>query len=149
FEIGSGFGYSALWFLEAGCKVYLSEYAEENLKIAKKYIEKSGHIKKAVFIKGDGIQNLKKLKIQPDIVFIDCEKSRYIEAFDVADKKLNKRGVIIADNALWKGRVLNNEENVDEAIIGIKKFLNTVFSNNNYFSVLLPIRDGVTISFKK
>lgn len=145
FEIGSGFGYSALWFLSAGARVYLTDYDEKNMSIAKRYISKAGFEKNAVFLIGDGIKYLREFNGNPDIVFIDCEKSRYYEAFEAAKSKLAPRGILIADNALWGGRVIYAE---DQSSRGIKKFLDSLFLDKDFESVLLPVRDGVVIAYK-
>ena len=142
-EMGSGFGYSAYWFakgLKDG-KVVLTDYKEENIKTAKEYFKRGNLIEKAVFKIGDGIEIAKEFK-NIDILFLDLEKSRYIEAIESLKDNLSSDGLIIADNVLWYGKVL--EKNPDKKTEKIKKFTKYMF--DNFDTTILPIRDGVLIS---
>ncbi len=142
-EIGSGFGYSAYWFakgLKYG-KVILTDYKTENIQKAKEFFQKGNLVDKAIFEVGDGIQIAKKYK-NIDILFLDLEKVRYIEAIEKVKQNLSDDGVIIADNVLWGGKVL--EENPDRKTKKIKEFTEYMFKN--FDTTILPIRDGVLIS---
>ncbi|RUM59885.1 MAG: O-methyltransferase [Persephonella sp.] len=142
-ELGSGFGYSAYWFakgLKDG-RVVLTDYKEENIKTAKEYFKRGNLIDKAIFKIGDGIEIAKEFK-NIDILFLDLEKSRYIEAVKSLKDNLSSDGLIIADNVLWYGKVL--EKNPDKKTEKIKKFTKYMF--DNFDTTILPIRDGVLIS---
>ncbi len=142
-EIGSGFGYSAYWFakgLKDG-KVVLTDYKTENIQKAKEFFQKGNLIGRAIFEVGDGIQIAKRYK-NIDILFLDLEKVRYIEAIETVKQNLSDDGVIIADNVLWGGKVL--DENPDKKTKKIKEFTEYMFKN--FDTTILPIRDGVLIS---
>jgi len=142
-EVGSGFGYSAYWFAKAidKGKVVLTDYREENINMAKQFFEKGKLTEKAEFYIGDGIEIAKNFK-NIDILFLDLEKSRYLEAVKSLKENISKEGLIIADNVLWHGNVI--KENVDKKTDAIKKFNEYMFLN--YFSAILPVRDGLLLA---
>jgi len=144
-ELGSGFGYSAYWFakaLKSNGKVVLNDYKEENIQLAKKFFEKGGLQNKAIFEIGDAIENAKKYK-NIDILFLDHEKSRYLDAVLKLEKNLSKNALIIADNVLWYGKVA--EEDTDKKTQKIKEFNEYMFKSGKYESSIIPLRDGVLI----
>ena len=143
-EIGSGFGYSAYWFakaLEDGV-VVLTDYDPENINLAEEFFRKGNLLDKAVFRYGDGIEIARDYQ-NIDILFLDLEKNRYLEAIQALEMNLSRDGMVIADNVLWKGKVL--EENPDEKTKKIKGFTGYMFKH--FDSLILPVRDGVLLSF--
>ena len=87
-----------------------------------------------------------KLKINFDIVFIDADKENYIEYFNLVSNKLNKNGIIISDNVLWSGKVIENGDSQDletNTLINFNKKLN---QDERFKTIILPIRDGISIS---
>ncbi len=147
-ELGSGFGYSAYWFakaLENGGKVVLNEYKEENIKLAQKFFKKANLLDKAVFEIGDAVENAQKYK-DIDILFLDHEKSRYLEAVKTLEKNLSEEALIIADNVLWHGKVIEKEP--DNKTKKIMEFNEYMFKSGKYFSSIIPLRDGVLIALK-
>jgi len=147
-EVGSGFGYSAYWFAKAlnKGKVVLTEYREENINLAKKFFERGNLIDKADFRLGDGIEIASEYK-NIDILFLDLEKRRYKEAIEKLLPNLSSNALIIADNVLWHGKVV--EEEIDNQTKAIKEFNEFMFSLPNFFSVMIPLRDGVLVSLKE
>ena len=142
-EIGSGFGYSAYWFakgLKDG-KVVLTDYKTENIQKAKEFFQRGNLLDRAVFEVGDGIQIAKKYK-DIDILFLDLEKVRYIEAIETVKQNLSNNGIVIADNVLWQGKVL--DKNPDIKTKKIKEFTEYMFEN--FDTTIIPVRDGVLIS---
>jgi caffeoyl-CoA O-methyltransferase len=98
FEIGSGFGYSALWFARAlppGGKIICSEFDSANITLAKEYFRKAQLSSKVRFVQDDGISVLERSRKKYDIIFNDCEKKRYPEILDLSLKKLRKNGLLI------------------------------------------------------
>ncbi|WP_297473884.1 O-methyltransferase [Persephonella sp.] len=145
-EIGSGFGYSAYWFakgLKKG-KVVLIEYQQRNIQTAKKFFKKAGLLNKAEFRVGDGVEIGKKYN-NIDILFLDLEKIRYMEAIKTLEKNLSPNGIVIADNVLFQGKVIFEPENKKAKILN--RFNRYMFEN--YFSIIFPIRDGILIAVKK
>jgi caffeoyl-CoA O-methyltransferase len=148
-EIGSGFGYSALWFARAlppGGKITCSEYDDAKIKRAHEYIRRARLSSRIRFIQGDGMSVLEKSRKKYDIIFNDGEKSRYPDVFALALKKLRKNGMLISDNVLWSGRV--SQPDGDEATESIKEYNRQIFSTPGFISSIIPIRDGVSISVK-
>jgi len=145
-ELGSGFGYSAYWFAKAleNGKVVLNDYREENIEKAKKFFKEGNLTQKAIFEIGDAVENAKKYK-NIDILFLDHEKIRYLEAVKQLEKNLSESGVVIADNVLWHGKVI--EEKKDEKTEKILEF--NEYMHKNFETSILPIRDGLLIAIKK
>ena len=145
-ELGSGFGYSAYWFAKAleNGKVVLNDYREENIEKAKKFFKEGNLTQKAIFEIGDAVENAKKYK-NIDILFLDHEKIRYLEAVKQLEENLSENGVVIADNVLWHGKVI--EEKKDEKTEKILEF--NEYMHKNFETSILPIRDGLLIAIKK
>ncbi|OGW85260.1 MAG: hypothetical protein A3C35_04840 [Omnitrophica bacterium RIFCSPHIGHO2_02_FULL_46_11] len=149
FEMGSGFGYSAFWFalaLPEDGIIYLTDQSAKNLELAKQFFTKGNLIRKAQFHVGDAIEALSQTKESFDIIFIDMDKESYPKALELAKPKIKSGGLLIADNLLWFGQVL--EKKGDSATEGIKKFNQMLFNDCNFISTLLPIRDGVGVAYK-
>lgn len=149
FEMGSGFGYSAYWFaqaLPAKGKVYQTETSEKNSELAQDFFKRAGLEKKAEFFVGDGVQLIDGVKGEFDIIFIDISKEDYPKAYPKAKGRLKKGGLLIADNVLWFGRVL--EESEDPDTLGIKEFTELLFHDPDFSATILPIRDGVGIGYR-
>jgi predicted O-methyltransferase YrrM len=143
-EIGSGFGYSAYWFAK-GLKdgmVVLTDYKEENLNLAEEFFKKGNLLDKAVFRLGDGIEIAREYN-NIDILFLDLEKARYLDAVKGLEMNLASDGIIIADNVLWHGKVVS--ENPDKKTEKIKEFTQYMF--DNFDTTILPVRDGILLSF--
>ena len=149
FEMGSGFGYSAYWFAKAlppQGKVYQTETSIKNSKLAQGFFKQAGLEKKSEFLVGDGTRLIDKVDGEFDIIFIDIDKENYPQGYRQAKRRLRKGGLLLADNLLWFGRVL--EKNDDPATLGIKKFTDLLFHDPDYFATILPIRDGVGVGYK-
>ena len=146
-ELGSGFGYSGYWFAKAlsNGKVILSDYKEENINKAKQFFKMGNLINKAEFYVGDALEIAKQYK-DIDILFIDHEKSRYLEAIQTLEDNLADNALVIADNVLWDGKVL--DENPDKQTRRIKEFTEYMFNNKNFETCIVPIRDGVLLARK-
>lgn len=149
FEMGSGFGYSTYWFAMAlphSGYVYHTDTSAVNSKLAQEYLRKGRQMNKVRFLVGNAMELIESVKDTFDIVFIDIDKENYPEAYEKAKKKLKPGGLLIADNALWWGRVLDKKG--DSATEGIKKFNQLMAADKDFFQTLLPIRDGVSVSYK-
>ena len=149
FEMGSGFGYSAYWFakaMPAGGRVYQTEGAEGNSKLAQDFFRKGRLSKKTEFLVGDALQLIDQVKGLLDIVFIDMDKENYPAAFKKAKKRIRKGGLILADNTLWFGKVLEGPR--DPETRGILEFTRLLFNDPDFFATILPIRDGVAVGYR-
>jgi caffeoyl-CoA O-methyltransferase len=146
-ELGSGFGYSAYWFSKAidKGKVVLTDYRKENMDYAEQMFLSSGLRSKAIFRVGEAIEIARKYR-NIDILFIDIEKYQYPEALQALLPNLNTNALIIADNTLWYGKVAEGLR--DKETLGIEKFNHYLFNHKDFLSMILPLRDGVLISYK-
>ena len=147
-ELGSGFGYSAYWFalaLDQG-KVVMTDYEEEHVRYAKTMFEKAGLIGKVEFRVGEALEFIEAYE-GIDILFIDLEKWQYVEAVRRAIPRLNTGAIVIADNALWHGKVV--EKKGDRDTDGIKEFNHFMFGHRDFFSTIIPLRDGILLACKK
>ena len=115
-----------------------------------KYIEEAGYKDRIQMIIGDAYQIIRTLPQQFDLVFIDADKASYSKYFDLVIDKLNAGGVILADNVLWSGKVIDEkalERDKDTQLIDA--FNKKVRSDPRVEAVLLPLRDGITMLRKK
>ena len=149
FEMGSGFGYSAFWFALAMPQdgiVHLTDQSKKNMDLAKKFFTQGNLVHKAQFHAADALETLKKTDGPFDIILIDLEKESYPKALAIAKSKLKMGGLLIADNLLWFGQVL--ERKGDDSTEAIKEFNQKLFNDCDFISTLLPIRDGIGIAYK-
>lgn len=148
-EIGTYTGYGTLCLLEGlkkDGKIFTIDRNEELLKIQNKYFEKSGKRDKIIKLTGNAKEILNDLNETYDLVFIDADKENYIEYFKQVSERLNKNGIIISDNVLWSGKVLDSSLEKDEetnALVNFNKILN---EDKRFETVILPLRDGLSIS---
>ncbi len=151
-EIGTFTGYSALCIAEGLAPqgvLYTIDNNPQHLAIAKRFFEKSPLGKQIQILEGDAVAMLKKLPNEPiDFAFIDADKSNYVYYYDYLLPRMRKNGVIIVDNALWSGKVLD-ETIRDKETEGIRRFNKHVRFDKNVFKLLLPIRDGLYLLLKR
>lgn len=155
-EIGTAIGYSALIFEEAIVgkgKITSIEINEEKAEIARKNIAKYKK-KDSVDIEvltGDALDILPEINEKYDIVFIDAGKSHYIKYFDLTNKLLEKNGVIISDNVLYKGMISSDHLVVKRKrtiVRNMREYIDYIVSKDNFFTTILPLGDGIAISKK-
>lgn len=148
-EIGTYTGYSALCLAEGLKKegtLITIDKNEELEGFSKKYFDKSEFKGQITQLVGNAIEIIPTLNHKFDLVFIDADKSNYANYFNSIIDKMNSGGVILSDNVLWSGKVIEevNPKDIDtKALIEYNKLLN---SDNRVETVLLPIRDGLTIT---
>ncbi|MBN1649893.1 MAG: O-methyltransferase [Bacteroidales bacterium] len=150
-ELGTFTGYSALCMasgLPEGGMVHTIEANDEIVEIAYKFIGESEHADKIKIYVGDAREIIPTLNYNFDLVFIDAEKSEYLDYYHLVFDKVNPGGFIFADNVLWSGKILDKNEN-DNFTKGIKQFNDFVKNDNRVEKVILPIRDGLTVIRKK
>ncbi|MFW9994915.1 MAG: O-methyltransferase [Candidatus Odinarchaeota archaeon] len=150
-ELGSGFGYSALWFakglMEEG-KIICTEGSEENAEKAREYFGRAGVSEKITFHVGSALDVMDTLDGEFDIIFNDIDKEDYPAAYKAAIPRLRKGGVLITDNTLWSGRILDTSGEVPDHVKGVLEYNRLAFTDPSVLSVILPVRDGLTVSFK-
>jgi len=151
-EVGTFTGYSSLSMalsLPKNGKVYAIDKDIKTNKIALNFF-KEAKVNNKIFIEtNNGINALKKLvksKKKFDLILIDADKESYIKYFNYAVQLISKRGLILIDNTLWKGEVLNQNTN-DKLTLKIKKF-NEYIKKKRINKYILPLGDGFTICWK-
>ncbi|MBI3620870.1 MAG: O-methyltransferase [Nitrospirae bacterium] len=150
FEFGSGFGYSAFWFLQGMGEqgtVVMTDDEEANAARARDYFKQAGLSDRAAINVGDAFDIIDQQPGPFDIILVDCEKARYPLAFEKALPKLRSGGLLIADNVLWFGKVLKRSE--EPSTIGVQQFTRLITTDTRLTTTILPLRDGVSISCKR
>lgn len=148
-EIGTYTGYSALCLAEGMHKdgnIITIDKNEELETLQNKYFNKSGFRDQITQLVGNAIEIIPTLDEKFDLVFIDADKSNYINYFHLIIDKMNSGGIILSDNVLWSGKVveaLDAKDKDTKVLLEYNKLLN---SDDRIETVLLPIRDGLTIS---
>ena len=146
-EIGTYTGYSAICIAEGMNKngiIHTIDKNEELNTIQKKYFKKSGLENNIIQYNGCALDIIPKIEEKFDLIFIDADKENYINYFNLVIDKLNKNGVILADNVLWSGKVINSEDH-DLTTNVLREFNKSVNNDNRVETILLPIRDGISI----
>jgi len=146
-EIGTYTGYSAICIAEGMNKngiIHTIDKNEELNTIQKKYFKKSGLENNIIQYNGCALDIIPKIEEKFDLIFIDADKENYINYFNLVINKLNNNGVILADNVLWSGKVINSEDH-DLTTNVLREFNKSVNNDNRVETILLPIRDGISI----
>ena len=150
FELGSAIGYSTIWLARAvgdGGKVYYTDGSAKNLEEARGYIERAGVGGRIEMLTGDSMELLKSTEGDFDLIFNDVDKHQYPDAFRAALPRVRSGGLFITDNVLWSGRVARHE--TDKYTQGVLEFNRLVYSSDELFTTILPIRDGVAVCLKR
>jgi caffeoyl-CoA O-methyltransferase len=145
FELGSGFGYSALWFARAlpdNGEIVITDGDPENIAKAKDFLGRAGLSGKVTFLAGYGQDLLQATPGLFDIVFCDVDKEQYPEVYPLLRTHLRVGGAFVIDNLLWSGRVADPEDR-DASTLGIRAFTDRMWESPEFLSSLLPVRDGV------
>lgn len=153
-EIGAAVGYSAMCFseyLQENGKIDTIERDEERIQQAKENFVKVGVQDKINLYEGDAIEILPTLNEKYDVVFIDAAKGKYPFFLEQALRMLNKNGVIIADNVLYKGYVMSdyNKHKQRTAVRNLREYIARVNEDANLDTEILEVGDGLAISYLK
>ena len=149
FEMGSGFGYSTLWFgraLPSTGRVYHTDGDPANTAKARAYLEKAGLHDRVVFSTGDAREILKDTPGEFDIVFMDIDKDQYPSGYHVFKDRVKVGGLVIVDNLIWSGKVAKGEK--DATTEGVREYLGLMWNDPRFISSLMPVRDGVGVSLR-
>ena len=150
-ELGTYSGYSGLCIaegLEEGAHLHTVEINDEQEDFTLPWFQRSPYADKITMHIGDAMDIVPRLGLTFDMAFIDADKRRYVEYYEMVLHHLAPGGYILADNTLWVGHVV--EENVHDAqTLGIMAFNDLVAADERVEKVILPLRDGLTIIRKK
>ncbi|MBT1706169.1 O-methyltransferase [Chryseosolibacter indicus] len=148
-EIGTYTGYSALCLAEGlqdGGKLITIDVNEELEKVTRGYFAKSAYQEKIEYIVGNAREVVPALSYKYDLVFIDADKESYSTYLDLVIDHVNLNGIILADNVLWSGKVI--EAKSDKDTRAILDFNKKVHNDKRVENVLLPVRDGIMMMRK-
>lgn len=148
-EIGTYTGYSALCLAEGlqnNGKLYTIDPNEETNLFAKRFISDSPFNNNIELLDGSASDVIPTLDMQFDMVFIDADKKNYALYFDMVIDKVNPGGLIIADNVLWSGKVLDPHQDADT--LAIHDYNKKISADPRVTPLLLPVRDGLMIAMK-
>ena len=150
-EIGTYTGYSTLCIAEglnpAGM-IHTIDKNEELLQIQNKYFEKSGLRNQIKQYTGDALAIIPKLKFDFDMVFLDADKENYVKYLELISPILKPGGVLLTDNVLWHGKILESSKNQDRVTRLIDNFNKKILEDKSLKTVMLPIRDGISLTLK-
>ncbi len=146
-ELGTYSGYSAL-SMAAGLPpdghIDTCEVEDQHAEVARRYIARSPYADRITVHLGPALETIERLGGEFDFVFIDADKENYVAYYDALVPRLAPRGLIAADNTLWSGRVLD-EQDESEGTLAIRRFNEHVRADVRVTSVILSVRDGVTL----
>jgi caffeoyl-CoA O-methyltransferase len=150
FELGSAIGYSTIWWAQAvgekGRVVY-TDGDRKNAERARGYFAQAGLENRITVHTGDALEFLSEQKQDFDIIFNDVDKEDYPRVLGLVAPRLRKGGLFITDNVLWSGRVA--EKNPDAETKAILEFNRNLYDSKDYYTTIVPLRDGVAIAVKK
>lgn len=159
FEFGSGYGYSAYWFADAlptDGEIVLTEVDEGELEMAREYLTRGGYDDRASYELGDALDTVERYDGPFDVVLIDHQKGRYVEALDAVRGKLAPGAVVIADNAMSAEEVVVFEDllahvegeapEMNEGTRGIADYLDHVRADPDFETQVLPLGEGIALS---
>ena len=146
-ELGTYSGYSSISMaaaLPAEGRIDTCEVDEQHAEVARRYIEEAGLSERITIHLGPALETIGRLEGGFDFVFIDADKENYVNYYEHVLPKLAERGLIAADNTLWSGRVLDEDDD-SESTRAITAFNEHVRGDSRVVSVQLTVRDGVTL----
>lgn len=150
-ELGSGFGYSGLWFsraLPGDGYILLTDFEDKNRRLAQQFFKKAGKEHLLEFKVGDALMLLDQEEGVFDIVFNDVDKEFYPRVIDPAYHLLRPGGLLISDNTLWRGQVAQKGKALDDTTAAVKEFNHCLKEHKGFLTSWLPVRDGVSMSIK-
>ena len=151
FEMGSAIGYSTIWLARAagqGAEVHYSDGDPEKARQASHYITRAGVADRVQIHVGNSLELLAETSGDFDLIFIDVDKHYYPAAAKLAIPRVRSGGLLITDNTLWSGKVTRKAAKKDADTRGIQQLNRLVYGSPELYTVLLPIRDGLTICRK-
>jgi predicted O-methyltransferase YrrM len=153
FEMGSGYGYSTAWFARAvrdngGGVVHHVVWDPQLSEDARRYLERMDLLSVVQFHVAEAVAHLASVDETFDVVFNDIEKPAYPQALPVIKARLRPGGLLLADNVLWSGRVLDRRVR-DESTQALRTFTRAVFEDPEFAATVVPLRDGVLVAYRR
>ena len=151
FELGSAIGYSTIWWAQAvgeQGKVIYTDGDPKNAERARSYFARAGVSKQITLHTGDALEFLSEQKEEFDIIFNDVDKDDYPRVLRLVAPRLRKGGLFVTDNVLWSGRVAEKNP-TDARTKAIVEFNRKLYDAKEFYTTILPIRDGLAVALKK
>ena len=153
FELGSGYGYSTAWFAKAviengGGVVHHTVWDEDLSKRAQGHLSRLGRSDVVKYHIAEAVETLRQTDGPFDIIFNDIDKEGYPDSLPLIKEKLRSGGVLIIDNMIWHGQILdpNDHESSTDAI---RRFTSAITTDSDWIVTLTPMRDGMIVAYKK
>jgi len=150
-EIGTYTGYSTLCIangLDPKGIIHTIDKNEELLEIQNKYFEKSGYRSQIRQHTGDALTIIPKFDIDFDMIFLDADKENYVNYLEIITQILRPGGVLLTDNVLWHGKIVESFKKQDKTTKLIDQFNKKILEDKSLKTVILPLRDGVSLTIK-
>ena len=151
FELGSAIGYSTIWWAQAvgdQGRVIYTDGDSKNAERARGYFARAGVSNRITLHVGDALEFLSEQKQEFDIIFNDVDKEDYPRVLRLVAPRLRKGGLFITDNVLWSGRVAEKNPS-DSRTKAILEFNRKLYDAPEFYTTILPIRDGLAVALKK
>jgi predicted O-methyltransferase YrrM len=151
FELGSGYGYSALFFARGvgpGGAVHCTDLSEENVRQAEGFLRRAGVWERVTYHRQEALAALRQVGETWDIVYNDIDKTGYPETVELAYARLRPGGLFVTDNVLWSGRVVQAQGDGTPETAAIQEFTRRLFSHRGFLTRIDPTRDGVAVALR-
>jgi caffeoyl-CoA O-methyltransferase len=149
FELGSAIGYSTIWLARAagpGAEIHYSDGSAQNAREAQGYFDRAGVSSVVQVHVGDALSMLSQTQGEFDFIFNDVDKEGYPAVLEAVPARLKRGGLFVTDNTLWHEAVLHPVEVSDR---GVVEFNQKLYASTQFFTTLLPIRDGVAVAYRR
>ncbi|MBL9089390.1 MAG: O-methyltransferase [Planctomycetia bacterium] len=150
YELGSGFGYSAAWWLRgmpADGQVTLTDLDPDNVARGLAYLDRLGDRDRVRYVREDALSAFRRETGPFDVVYCDIDKEGYPDVVEPAVARLRPGGLLVTDNVLWDGAVADRTAQ-DPATVAIRRYVEAVTTHPRLRTTILPLRDGVAVSVR-
>ena len=153
FELGSGYGYSTAWFARAvrengGGEVHHVVWDKDLSNRARKHLDTLGLTDLVRYHEAEAVATLRATDGPFDLIFNDINKRDYPASIDAITPKLRRGGVLIIDNLLWSGRILDPSD-TSEDTEGVRAVTRRIMQSDEWVASIVPVRDGVLVAYRK
>lgn len=148
FELGSAIGYSTIWWARAvgeGGRVVYTDGDRKNAEEARRYFQQAGLLERIEIRVGDALELLSEERSEYDVIFNDVDKEDYPRVLRLVPPRLRRGGLFITDNVLWRGQVAQEVKDDERASV-IAEFNRQLYISKDFFTTILPVRDGVAVA---
>ncbi len=148
-EIGTYTGYATLCLaegLQTNGTLHTIDVNEELQDLQREFFDRSGKGSQIIQHLGQALDIIPSLNTKFDLVFIDADKKNYANYFDLVIEKMNQGGIILSDNVLWSGKVIEEIKQNDKQTQALMAYNQKIKNDPRVETLLLPIRDGLTVS---